>query len=111
MADNAKTENKASNAAPDNKNGNAVENNDSVKSEGSGDIELEQSDENDAELPSDDAAATDQSDAKLMTFLKEGSYDLVGGASIYGREGDQCALAPADAEQAIASGLMEIAKT
>jgi hypothetical protein len=63
---------------------------------------------NERGLTAADIAATDHSDAIEMEFLKEGNYDLVGGARIVGRKGDRCALRPDDAKAAVKSGLMAI---
>lgn len=64
--------------------------------------------QNERGLTAADIAATDHSDTQEMTFLKDGAYDLAGGARIVGRKGDRCALKPDDVKQAVASGLMAI---
>jgi hypothetical protein len=122
MTSKVKTEDKAAAGAPENKPAEAPENKDQAEkaAEGEGDPPAETpadpeaaagaDDEtpNERGLTAADIAATDHSDAIEMEFLKEGSYDLVGGARIVGRKGDRCALRPDDAKAAIKSGLMAI---
>lgn len=112
MANKQTTENKAANAAPESKPNQAQENKDSGTAEKSDEpkSDTENKAANDAPnargLTEADLAATDHSDAVDMVFLKDGSYDLVGGARIVGKKGDHCALKPDDAKAAVESGLM-----